>query len=55
MLLTRRDLLKTVPVALAAQSVRDRRSLVQRHNPTITAIDARSPLSVGNGEFCFDG
>lgn len=27
----------------------DRKNLVSRHNPTITSIDADSPLSVGNG------
>ncbi len=45
--------MKAVPAALAAQSVRDRRPLVQRHNPVLTALDPRSPLSVGNGEFAF--
>ncbi len=31
----------------------DRRVLVRRHNPVLRALDARSPLSVGNGEFAF--
>jgi protein-glucosylgalactosylhydroxylysine glucosidase len=51
--LTRRDLLLTIPAALAAQSVRDRKSLIQRHNPVLTAFDPASPLSVGNGELAF--
>jgi hypothetical protein len=51
--LTRRDLLLTIPATLAAQSVRDRKSLIQRHNPVLTEIDPRSPLSLGNGEFAF--
>jgi protein-glucosylgalactosylhydroxylysine glucosidase len=53
MFLSRRDLLIALPAALAAQSVRDRRSLVQRHNPVLSAFDPRSPLSIGNGEFAF--
>jgi len=31
----------------------DRKDLVTRHNPVLTAISTDSPLSVGNGEFCF--
>ncbi|PZF85295.1 hypothetical protein [Jiangella anatolica] len=31
----------------------DRRALVSRHRVVMTEIDGRSPLSVGNGEFCF--
>ena len=31
----------------------DRKSVVQRHNPTIRKIDPFSALSVGNGEFAF--
>ena len=31
----------------------DRRALVHRHNVVQTAIDIKSPLSVGNGEFAF--
>src|SRR5438477_130944 len=27
--------------------------LVRRHNPVLTALDPKSPLSVGNGEFAF--
>src|SRR5579859_6368658 len=53
--LSRRHFLAAVPVGLAAQSGPriDRRAVVVRHNPTLTAIDPRSPLSVGNGEFAF--
>jgi hypothetical protein len=40
-------------IAAAAEGPIDRRSLVRRHNPTLTALDPRSPLSVGNGEFAF--
>jgi len=31
----------------------DRHALVTRHNPVLTKLDPGSPLSVGNGEFCF--
>jgi hypothetical protein len=31
----------------------DRRALVSRHNPVLTAFDVEAPLSVGNGEFAF--
>lgn len=31
----------------------DRRGLVDRHTVVLRAPDVRSPLSVGNGEFCF--
>ena len=31
----------------------DRFALVSRHNPVLHRFDAGSPLSVGNGEFCF--
>lgn len=31
----------------------DRRALVTRHHPVLTAFAPRSPLSVGNGEFAF--
>ncbi len=30
-----------------------RRTIVERHQPVLRAIDVRSPLSVGNGEFAF--
>jgi hypothetical protein len=55
MTLSRRHFLAAVPTALAAQSAPriDRRWVVSRHNPTLTALDPRSPLSVGNGEFAF--
>jgi hypothetical protein len=52
--LSRRDLLKAVPLSLAAQTpAHNRRTLVERHNPVLTALNPRSPLSVGNGEFAF--
>lgn len=43
---------------VAAQSARsrtpiNRRQLVRRHNPLVTAIDPLGPLSVGNGEIAF--
>jgi hypothetical protein len=31
----------------------DRKSLVRRHNVEQQSLDPRSPVSVGNGEFCF--
>lgn len=31
----------------------DRKALLRRNNPHLTAWDAKSPLSVGNGEFAF--
>lgn len=31
----------------------DRRALAERHAVVVRALDPRSPLSVGNGEFCF--
>src|ERR1035441_10423502 len=46
-----------VAPALGAQSAApaaiNRREVVSRHNPTLRALDPRSPLSVGNGEFAF--
>ena len=39
--------------ALPAADRIDRRALVQRHNPVVTALDPLAPLSVGNGEFAF--
>ncbi len=53
---SRRGFLAALPAAtLAAQSAAriNRRDVVSRHNPTLHAIDPRSPLSVGNGEFAF--
>ena len=54
---SRRAFLGAVPAALAAQSATPaaihRREVVSRHNPTLRALDPRSPLSVGNGEFAF--
>ncbi|HWC95345.1 MAG TPA: hypothetical protein VG456_01315 [Candidatus Sulfopaludibacter sp.] len=53
--LSRRHFLAAIPATLAAQpSARiDRHAVVARHNPSLTAIDPSSPLSVGNGEFAF--
>ena len=31
----------------------DRRSLVSRHNPSLTKVDTLSSFTVGNGEFAF--
>jgi hypothetical protein len=53
MSVSRRVFLGAVPIALAAQPGLNRRDLVSRHNPTLRALDPRSPLSVGNGEFAF--
>src|SRR5450756_2005105 len=54
---SRRAFLGAVPAALAAQPAApagiNRRDIVSRHNPTLRALDPRSPLSVGNGEFAF--
>lgn len=58
LVVTRRDLL-AMPAAgaIAGRSPvvekLDRRSLVKRHNPVLRAINPRTPLSVGNGEFAF--
>jgi hypothetical protein len=38
---------------LAGAAPIDREALVSRHNVELKAFDARNPLSVGNGEFCF--
>jgi hypothetical protein len=59
LLLSRRRFLGIVPAGLCAISAAGaqdrihRRSLVRRHNPFSNAIDPRSPLTVGNGEFAF--
>ena len=53
---TRRGFLQLAGASFAAQAADgalDRRRVVQRHNPTLTALNPRSPLSVGNGEFAF--
>jgi len=53
---TRRGFLKLAGASFAARAADgaiDRRNLVRRHNPTLTTLDPRSPLSVGNGEFAF--
>ncbi len=58
-ILSRRRFLETIPLglcALPAGGARegiDRRRLVRRHNPTSSAVDPRSPLTLGNGEFAF--
>ncbi len=39
-------------IAFGADKI-ERESLVRRHNPVLTALNARSPLSIGNGEFAF--
>jgi hypothetical protein len=41
------------PGPSAPQTPIDRQALVTRHNPVLHEFDVRSPLSVGNGEFCF--
>jgi len=43
----------TFATANAADAPIDRHALVTRHNPVVTKLDPLSPLSVGNGEFCF--
>ena len=53
---TRRRFLHLAGASFAAQAAEgtiDRRGLVRRHNPTLRALDPRSPLSVGNGQFAF--
>ncbi len=53
---SRREILALVPAALCAQTGPARiarRAVVERHNPVLRAINTRSPLSVGNGEFAF--
>ena len=52
---SRRTFLGAVPAVMAAQPANrlSRQALVSRHNPTLRALDPRSPLSVGNGEFAF--
>ena len=31
----------------------NKRAIIERHNPVLTEISTDSPLSVGNGEFCY--
>lgn len=38
---------------MAGSNKIDRKALVMRHNVTQTQIDKYSPLSVGNGRFCY--
>lgn len=46
--------LAAIPAAVAAVAPPiDREALVRRHHPKLTAPEPRSPLSVGNGRFCF--
>ena len=54
-IVSRRELLLLAGGApLLGQGTRiDRRALVGRHSPVLREIDARAPLSVGNGEFAF--
>ena len=33
----------------------DRHALVTRNNPSVTAVDSLASLSVGNGEFAYNG
>lgn len=40
-------------VSQSAAAPIGRQALARRHNPVLTAIDPRPPLSVGNGEFAF--
>ena len=49
----RQFLVSAAATALPAADRIDRRALVQRHNPVVTALDPLAPLSVGNGEFAF--
>lgn len=56
--MSRRELLAApgaVAVARRAEGAQGigRRDVVRRHNPVLRAMDPRSPLSVGNGEFAF--
>jgi hypothetical protein len=54
--ISRRQVLGLIPAGLCALTPPARiarRAAVERHNPVLRAIDARSPLSVGNGEFAF--
>jgi hypothetical protein len=63
---TRRDFLKTIGAGAALASIHrtgpaaqsrpgriDRHALVTRHNVTLTKLDPKCPLVVGNGEFAF--
>ncbi|WP_066289174.1 hypothetical protein [Arthrobacter sp. B6] len=38
---------------MRSQHIIDRKALVRRHNVEQRSLDPRSPVSVGNGEFCF--
>jgi hypothetical protein len=43
----------SAPAPSSANPPIDRFALVSRHNPVLHSLDVTSPLSVGNGEFCF--
>lgn len=43
----------TLAAPLSAAAPIDRQALVARHNPTLTAVDAASPMMVGNGSIAF--
>src|SRR5579859_33218 len=49
----RRTFLIGAAAAAAGGARLNRRELVRRHNPVLTHVDERAPLSVGNGEFAF--
>jgi hypothetical protein len=54
--MTRRTVLSlpALPLArVAGAAAIDRKAVVTRHHPTFRELDARAPLSVGNGEFAF--
>jgi protein-glucosylgalactosylhydroxylysine glucosidase len=58
-MLNRRDFIAGISAGVASAtsltgaSTIDRKALVQRHNPVLRALNPRSPLSIGNGEFAF--
>ncbi len=51
--ITRREAVALAAAPLASAESIDRRTLTRRHNPVNRSLDPFSPLSVGNGEFCF--
>ncbi|MFN7939523.1 MAG: glycoside hydrolase family 65 [Bryobacteraceae bacterium] len=51
--ITRRGILAGSAAVLRGAPSLNREALVRRHNPVLQAVNARSPLSVGNGEFAF--
>ena len=46
-------MLLALPASAAETAPIDRRALVTRHNPTITAVDQSAPFMVGNGNIAF--